>query len=191
MSPDEDPTAQFTGNPAPEERSARLYHSWMEGMPGERNSPNYYAEFFKAIAQQIQEAVEARDLEWAEEFRKWPGGPSFTVPQDPKFAYYLPHEINAHHKTELDAATYARDEHIQRKDEWVREATELRTQCDELASTLDWIGQRMMCHQDTIANEPCVLNDQPDTWCIYHRFPKEFAAAKQYVNTDRYKEDHG
>mgnify|MGYP001571373526 CR=1 FL=1 len=33
---------------------------------------------------------------------------------------------------------------------------------------VEWVRQRVHCLQGGSGNDPCRLNDQPDTWCVYH-----------------------
>lgn len=43
-----------------------------------------------------------------------------------------------------------------------------KQRADKAEAQLKWIRERVSCLQSGSDNVPCVLNDQPDTWCIYH-----------------------
>lgn len=46
--------------------------------------------------------------------------------------------------------------------------TNIKQQLAQAEARLKWIGGRVSCHADVSGNAPCTLNEQPDTWCIYH-----------------------
>ena len=52
----------------------------------------------------------------------------------------------------------------------------LEAQLVQAERVVEWVRQRVHCLQGGSGNEPCRLNDQPDTWCIYHYLQEQAAA---------------